>query len=70
MKAVLEFDLPSDLYAFKCASLAQELAHAVVESNRVYRNYTKHRNDLVDPRDVLVDMYDAVRELAWKLESE
>lgn len=68
MKATLEFALPDDMYAFKCASIAQDLAHAVIEINRIYRNYSKHREDHNDPRDVIQEMHDAVRELAWRLE--
>lgn len=68
MKATLEFALPDDMYQFKCASIAQDLAHAVVEVNRIYRNYSKHREDHNDLRDVIQEMHDAVRELAWRLE--
>lgn len=68
MKATLEFTLPDDMYQFKCASIAQDLAHAVVEVDRLYRNYSKRKSDHDDPRDVIQEMHDAVRELAWRLE--
>lgn len=67
MKAKLEFDLPADLYAFKCASVAQDLAHAVVEVDRLYRQFTRNKTEK-EPIEVLQEMHDAVRELSWQLE--
>lgn len=66
MKAILEFSLPGDLYAFKCASMAQDMAHAIIEIERLYKQHVSRNTDL---EDTLHLMYEQVRPLSHKLEN-
>jgi len=68
MRAKLEFDLPEDLYAFKCASISQDLANAVIEVSKIYRAFLRGKTENKDPYEVMQDMDDVVRDLAFKLE--
>ena len=42
MKAILEFDLPDDNYAFKLATEAQNMHSLVLECHQRIRSYLKH----------------------------